>query len=340
MDNDKKNVCVIYTGGTIGMVHSEAGLRPEPGFLSGVLRDSPVFHSEGFPRIDVIEYEPLLDSSDMAPDDWNRIAGDICTRYRDYDGFVVVHGTDTMAWTASALSFMLQHFGKPVILTGSQIPLVDEGSDAFANLSGALRLASCPEFAGVTVFFDGQLLRGNRTVKTHSRKFSAFSSPDSPALSDIRADDASPAPAADQQATVTFTPIQPVKCGVITLFPGISVEQIETMLTAMPDGAILRTFGSGNSSQSDDLMQVLRRYTLAGGILINHSQCLGGGVDVGIYAGSSALQQAGAIPAGNMTLEAAMTKLMFLLSQEGERDSVIATARDRYVLNIAGELIA
>ena len=235
MTDARRRIYVAYTGGTIGMTRTATGYQPEAGYLSAELSRRAVFQQPDLPEFTVHEYAPLLDSSDMSPADWNRIADDIATHYGDYDGFVVIHGTDTMAYSASALSFMLEGLQKPVILTGSQIAMIEDGSDAEANLVGALRLAAS-DISGVSLYFDGVLLRGNRAVKTHSRKFSAFSSPDTPALFDTRADTL---PFASQEQTVTplrIRHIRRLQMGVVHFFPGISVAQIQSVLTQAPDG--------------------------------------------------------------------------------------------------------
>lgn len=173
----KKSIYVAYTGGTIGMQRSEHGYIPVSGHLQRQLALMPEFHRPEMPDFTIHEYEPLMDSSDMTPEDWQHIADDIRAHYDEYDGFVILHGTDTMAFTASALSFMLEHLGKPVIVTGSQIPLAELRSDGQINLLNALYVAANYPINEVALFFNNRLYRGNRTTKAHADGFDAFASP-------------------------------------------------------------------------------------------------------------------------------------------------------------------
>lgn len=173
----KKSIYVSYTGGTIGMKRSDYGYIPVSGYLQHQLTLMNEFHSPEMPDFTIHEYIPLIDSADMTPVDWQHIANDIKQNYDHYDGFVILHGTDTMAFTASALSFMLENLTKPVIITGSQIPLAELRSDGQTNLLNALYLAANYPINEVTLFFNHKLFRGNRTTKTHADGFAAFSSP-------------------------------------------------------------------------------------------------------------------------------------------------------------------
>ena len=173
----KKSIYVAYTGGTIGMQRSEHGYIPVSGHLQRQLALMPEFHRPEMPDFTIHEYQPLMDSSDMTPEDWQHIADDIKAHYDDYDGFVILHGTDTMAFTASALSFMLENLGKPVIVTGSQIPLAELRSDGQINLLNALYVAANYPINEVSLFFNNRLYRGNRTTKAHADGFDAFASP-------------------------------------------------------------------------------------------------------------------------------------------------------------------
>ena len=175
---ERKHIYIAYTGGTIGMQKSvDHGYVPVAGFMDKQLADMPEFHRSEMPEYTIHEYEPLMDSSDMTPLDWQTIADDIRVNYDKYDGFVILHGTDTMAYTASALSFMLENLGKPVIVTGSQIPLAELRSDGQANLLNALHIAANYPINEVTLFFNNKLMRGNRSTKSHADGFNAFTSP-------------------------------------------------------------------------------------------------------------------------------------------------------------------
>ena len=181
----KKNILLIYTGGTIGMVRTEAGYAPRAGYLQQYLESLPTMQAEEMPRWELLELDPLLDSSNMTVLDWNRIGGIIKEHYHRFDGFVVLHGTDTMAYTASALSFSLENLDKPVILTGSQIPLFEVRNDGLDNLLTAMMIAAEGKVHEVALCFSDKLLRGNRSVKLNATGLYAFSSPNYPPLAHI-----------------------------------------------------------------------------------------------------------------------------------------------------------
>jgi L-asparaginase len=178
----RKHIYVAYTGGTIGMKPSKNGFVPAAGYLSKTLLNMPEFHRSEMPAFTIHEYDHLIDSSDMSPSDWQFIADDIAQHYADYDGFIILHGTDTMAYTSSALSFMLEDLSKPVIVTGSQIPLAELRSDGQTNLLNALYIAANYPIPEVTLFFNNKLYRGNRVRKVDADGFDAFDSPNFPAL--------------------------------------------------------------------------------------------------------------------------------------------------------------
>lgn len=314
----KKHIYIAYTGGTIGMKKSANGYIPAEGFMSEQLQSMPEFHREEMPNFTVHEYDPLMDSSDMTPDDWQHIADDIKANYDKYDGFVILHGTDTMAYTASALSFMLENLAKPVIVTGSQIPLAQLRSDGQANLLNALHIAANYPINEVTLFFNNQLLRGNRSTKSHADGFNAFTSPNFPALleaginiqvRDPELIDKKP------QGEFKVHQITPQPIGVITMYPGISHEVIKNTLRQPVNAMILLTFGVGNAPQNPELLGHLKEASERGVIVVNLTQCLAGKVNMGGYATGNALAHAGVVSGFDMTPEAALAKLHFLLSQ-------------------------
>ena len=334
----KKKIYIAYTGGTIGMQRSQHGYIPQPGFMADCLAGMPEFHRAEMPSYHIHEYAPLIDSSDMTPADWQRIAEDIRDHYDDYDGFVVLHGTDTMSFTASALSFMLEGLGKPVIITGSQIPLAELRSDGQQNLLNALFLAANYPIHEVALFFNNQLFRGNRSTKVHADGFHAFDSPDFPPLLEagIHIQLVAGQLGKTQSQPLTLHPIQPQPIGVVTLYPGISFEVIGNLLQQPVKALILLTYGVGNAPQDERLLSQLRTASQRGVIIVNLSQCLRGKVNMGGYATGNALAEAGVISGFDMTTEATLTKLHFLLSQGYDAPRI----RELMQQDLRGELSA
>lgn len=334
---NKKRIYVAYTGGTIGMQHSANGFVPVPGFLSETVRKMPEFYRAEMPEFDINEYHPVIDSSDMTPAHWLSIAHDIRQHYADYDGFVVLHGTDTMAYTASALSFMLEDLTKPVIITGSQIPLAQLRSDGQVNLLNSLYLAANYPIAEVSLYFNNQLFRGNRATKADADGFNAFASPNFPALLQAGIHIEVKAGALYEgtvKQTLQVAEITPQPISVVTLYPGISTDVIANMAAAPVRALIIKSYGVGNAPQQPQLLEVLRQAAERGTVIVNCTQCFKGKVNMGGYATGNALRQSGVISGFDMTLEAALTKLHYLLSQPFSADEV----RRQMQLNLRGEL--
>ena len=329
-------IYVAYTGGTIGMQRSEQGYIPVSGHLQRQLALMPEFHRPEMPDFTIHEYTPLMDSSDMTPEDWQHIAEDIKAHYDDYDGFVILHGTDTMAYTASALSFMLENLGKPVIVTGSQIPLAELRSDGQINLLNALYVAANYPINEVTLFFNNRLYRGNRTTKAHADGFDAFASPNLPPLLEagihIRRLNTPPAPHGEGELIVH--PITPQPIGVVTIYPGISADVVRNFLRQPVKALILRSYGVGNAPQNNAVPQELHEASDRGIVVVNLTQCMSGKVNMGGYATGNALAHAGVIGGADMTVEATLTKLHYLLSQELDTETI----RKAMSQNLRGEL--
>ena len=322
----KKRIYVAYTGGTIGMMQSTQGFVPAKGHLTESINALPEFHRSEMPDFTISEYQPLIDSSNMTPSDWQRIADDIKANYDDYDGFVVLHGTDTMAYTSSALSFMFENLSKPVIVTGSQIPLSQLRSDGQVNVLNALFIAANYPISEVSLFFNNKLYRGNRCIKAYADGFNAFDSPNMPVLLEaginIQLVAGTLAHSVDNVEPLQLSIMTPQPVGVVHLYPGISSEVIENVIKQPVKALILRSYGVGNAPQDKALLACLRKAKEQGIVVVNCSQCIKGTVNMSGYATGNALSQTGVISGHDMTLEATLTKLHYLLSKNLSYDEM------------------
>ena len=337
----KKNIYIAYTGGTIGMKKSPQGYIPVEGYITDVLNSMIELQRPEMPDFTVSEYHPVIDSSNMTPKDWQFIADDIKNHYNDYDGFVVLHGTDTMAYTASALSFMFQNLEKPVIITGSQIPLSEIRSDGLNNLLNSLYLAAHHPISEVGLFFNNRLYRGNRATKSDADGFNAFESPNFPALIEAGIQievnkgsllSAISKPAQSLPLNVINIKDQPI--GVVSLYPGISHQVIANMLAQPVNALIIQSYGVGNAPENKELLNEISRATEREILIVNRTQCHRGSVFMDGYATGHALKEAGVLSAYDMTLEACLTKIHHLLSQ----DLTFQQIRKKFSENLKGEM--
>ena len=339
----QSKVLLIYTGGTIGMNRNPQTGALEPLDFEHLLLFVPELRQFDM-QIDVHQFNPPIDSSDMSPQLWTDLSHVIADNYDQYDGFVVLHGTDTMAYTASALSYMLENLTKPVIFTGSQLPIQQLRTDGKENLITSIEIAAAKDDEGharvpeVGIYFNGSLLRGNRTTKQSADEFKAFESFNYPHL-------------ADAGVNITFhqerilkpdwnkpmTPHFRLDNNVIifSLFPGIREDLIRHIIhTPNLKAIVMRTFGSGNAPQRTWLLNALREGTRNGKVIVNISQCMQGMVEMGRYDTGFHLKEAGVVSGYDSTVESAVTKLMFLQSHYDDPQKV----REMMNRSIRGEI--
>lgn len=342
-NQEKPSILLIYTGGTIGMMrNAETGALENFNF-EHLLRHVPELKQFNL-NISSQTFDPPIDSSDMRQEHWAKIVEIIYNNYNLFDGFVVLHGTDTMAFTASALSFMLEGLNKPVILTGSQLPIGVLRTDGKENLLTAIEIAAAKNADGtpivpeVCIFFNQKLMRGNRCTKISAESFDAFSSNNYPVLAkaglEIQYDYKQILPYNPEARLVPHYELDS-DIIIFSLFPGIKPDIIKNVLTNNSlKGIIFRTFGSGNAPQEEWLVDALTEATRQGKIIVNITQCSTGSVKMHLYETGLQLLESGIISGADLTVEAALTKLMFLLGKRLPHSEIRSEMRR----NICGEL--
>jgi len=343
MKNKKEiSILIIYTGGTIGMVHDPQTGSLVPIDFRHISDHVPELRKFGY-NLHSISFDPVKDSSNIDPGVWVKMAEIIEESYDDFDGFVILHGTDTMAYTASALSFMLENLGKPVILTGSQLPIGLLRTDGRENLITAIEIAAAmenglPAVPEVCVFFDNKLTRGNRTTKMSAEHFDAFNSPNYHPLAEVGLhlkyfNNLISYPAKEHKLIVhkAFD----TNVAILKLFPGINRKLVNAITrTEGLRGLIIETFGSGNAPTYQWFLEDLKQYIDKGGIILNVTQCHGGSVEMGLYETSRQMLAAGVVSGKDITSEASVTKLMHLLGRFSSKEKVVQSLN----MSLAGEI--
>ncbi|MDX9782000.1 MAG: type I asparaginase [Bacteroidales bacterium] len=339
----KSSILLIYTGGTIGMKQDPVSGALKPFNFNQILEEVPELRKFGC-KIDSISFDPPIDSSDVQIEFWIEIAEIIEKNYSDYDGFVVLHGTDTMSFSASALSFMFENLSKPVIFTGSQLPIGMLRTDGKENLISSIEIAAAKDSFGkamvpeVCIYFESQLYRGNRTTKYNAENFRAFRSANFPVLADIGIHiryNESLIIRTDEEKRLRIHKNLETSVAILKIFPGIGEEFVKSFLSIKGIKAIiLETYGSGNAPTSEWFIDALREAIKRDIIILNVTQCHAGKVDMEAYATGIRLKEIGVVNGFDSTTEAALTKLFFLLGQENETQVI----KKRLSENLRGEI--
>jgi len=335
MIDSNANILLIYTGGTIGMVENLKTGSLEAFNFSHLTSHIPELERLNF-SINTIVFDPVIDSSDVSPKHWQDLVRIIEDNYNTHDGFVILHGTDTMAYTASALSFMLENLNKPVVLTGAQLPIGKLRTDAKENLITAMEIAADKDSIGnpvvpeVSIFFQNYLFRGNRTTKVNADNFNAFKSYNYPYLAksgvQIRYDRKIILPVNEKK--VRFHYLMDSNITILKLFPGISKAVVESILnTKGVKAVILETYGSGNAPRIPWFIEAIQEAVKRGVVIVNITQCAVGSVEMQRYETGRELLKVGVVSGFDLTVEAAVTKLMFLIGHRYSKEEIVVRMR-------------
>lgn len=327
-----RSILLIYTGGTIGMKQDQDTLALKPFNFNQILEEVPELRKFGC-RIDTYSFDPVIDSSDVQPAFWVKLTSLIRDNYEKYDGFVVLHGTDTMSFTASALSFMFENLAKPVVLTGSQLPIGMLRTDGKENLISSIEIASAvgpdghPMVPEVCIYFESQLYRGNRTTKYNAENFRAFRSANYPVLADvgihIKYNTSLIRYPLDWNAPLHVSQNLDTNVAVLKIFPGITPAVVDAVLNMEGlRGVVLETFGSGNAPTAEWFVGRIKDAVRRGLVVLNVTQCHAGKVDMDAYATGVALKREGVLSGFDSTTEAALTKMFFVFGQSRGNDKV------------------
>ncbi len=341
---DKASILIIYTGGTIGMKQDPSDLTLKPFDFSQILDEAPELGKFAC-RIDTYTFNPIIDSSDVEPALWQQLAQLIYDRYDEHDGFVILYGTDTMAYSASALSFMLEGLTKPVIFTGSQLPIGVPRTDGRENLISSVEIAAAKDGEGhalvpeVCICFDNMLMRGNRTTKVNSDNFRAFRSENLPPLAEagisIRYNTSLIRKPEDWSRPLTLHKDLDTRVSILKIHPGITPQVVRNILLGDQTRAvILETYGSGNAPCKEWFISIVKEAAKSGKILLNVTQCLGGSVNMDIYANGKTLKEAGVLNGYDSTTESALAKLFHLMGRS-ENNTWVKTHLE---LDLRGEI--
>ena len=341
---EKSSLLLIYTGGTIGMKEDPSIQALRPFDFSQILAEVPELRKFAY-KIDSQTFDPLIDSSDIEPESWKTLVKIIEERYDGYDGFVILHGTDTMAYSASALSFMIEGLTKPVIFTGSQLPIGVPRTDGKENLISAVEIAAAKDSDGhaivpeVCICFDNVLMRGNRTTKINSSNFRAFRSENLPPLAEagisIKYNTDLIRKPADWNARPLFHKDIDTRVSILKIHPGITPQVVRSILCSPESRAvIIETYGAGNAPSRSWFTDIVKEASDMGKVILNVTQCIAGSVDMDIYATGKSLKSAGVLNGYDSTTEGALAKLFHILGQYVDNVDVKRHVED----NLRGEI--